>query len=1074
MKGPLDRTKVVLRHLPPTISQSNLVEHVDSRFAGRYRWLSFRPGKSRLRFQTSSPYPYAIFAICVTEAIHLQDFSFGSCVICLKFLDMPNGLKHLIYSRAYIDFIQPEDVIEFADFFNGHVFVNEKGTQFKTIVEYAPSQRVPKQWSKKDGREGTILKDPEYLEFLHFLAKPVENLPSAEIQLERKEAERAGAPKDAPIVTPLMEYVRQKRAAKGGARRIVMNGKSTRRAGGMSSRNPVSGKRTSTTMYVLRENSKGVISKDKSTYLLCQKQDDQNLEDNSVNLSALSRSDSAEGGSGGSGYTEMGKKKILLLKGKEKEICNVSGGPSLQQNAATPAKSSHISPPFKQNQQKREASGRIIRSILLNRDNRQNQPTSGSQSELRIQPSNQDRDKRPPRPPSVQSFPKDSNGAPEDKVVNNDLHAIHTEKQERPKRNKDRPDRGVWTPLRRSDGSHGSNDSLSSSTSQTSQVVDSAEEIHVDMKNDMLMTRGGEYRPIGSGRGSRYSDNGSYRHGGRRGSVYSIKDADGSSVLEGKPSKRGGSYENDICAGKPEADVIVIGSGIGGLCCGALLARYNQDVLVLESHDLPGGAAHSFEIKGYKFDSGPSLFSGFQSRGPQANPLAQVLDALGESLPCAKYDSWMVYVPEGEFLSRIGPTEFFKDLQTYAGPDAVQEWRKLLDAILPLSAAAMALPPLSIRGDLGVLSTAGARYALPLLKSFAQMGPQGALSATKLLRPFSEIVDSLELKDPFIRNWVDLLAFLLAGVKSDGVLSAEMIYMFSEWYKPGCCLEYPIHGSGALVDALVRGLTKFNGRLSLKSHVENIIVEDGRAIGVKLRGGQFVRAKKAVVSNASMWDTLNLLPKELVPKSYQERIKTTPQCESFMHLHLGFDAKDIREDLGIHHIVVNDWERGVDADQNVVLISVPSVLSPDLAPPGKHVLHAYTPGTEPFELWEGLDRRSNEYKELKNRRSEVMWKGVERALGSGFSRDKCEVKLVGTPLTHQRFLRRNRGTYGPAIKAGENTFPGHSTPIAQLLCCGDSTFPGIGVPAVAASGAIVANSLVSVSQHSELLDAVGI
>lgn len=54
---------------------------------------------------------------------------------------------------------------------------------------------------------------------------------------------------------------------------------------------------------------------------------------------------------------------------------------------------------------------------------------------------------------------------------------------------------------------------------------------------------------------------------------------------------------------------------------------------------------------------------------------------------------------------------------------------------------------------------------------------------------------------------------------------------------------------------------------------------------------QFIRAKKAVVSNASMWDTLNLLPKEVVPKSFLDRTKTTPQCESFMHLHLGFDAK---------------------------------------------------------------------------------------------------------------------------------------------------------------------------------------
>ncbi|KAM7254837.1 hypothetical protein ACFE04_020078 [Oxalis oulophora] len=55
---------------------------------------------------------------------------------------------------VYIDFKRAEDVIDFADFFNGHLFVNEKGTQFKTVVEYAPSQHAPKQWSKKDGREG--------------------------------------------------------------------------------------------------------------------------------------------------------------------------------------------------------------------------------------------------------------------------------------------------------------------------------------------------------------------------------------------------------------------------------------------------------------------------------------------------------------------------------------------------------------------------------------------------------------------------------------------------------------------------------------------------------------------------------------------------------------------------------------------------------------------------------------------------------------------------------------------------------------------------------------------------------
>ena len=78
--------------------------------------------------------------------------------------------------------------------------------------------------------------------------------------------------------------------------------------------------------------------------------------------------------------------------------------------------------------------------------------------------------------------------------------------------------------------------------------------------------------------------------------------------------------QNDV----PKADVVVIGRGIGGLCCAGLLARYEEDVLVLESHHQDRGVAHAFEVKGYKFDSSP-LFSGFQSSGHQANPFAQVI-----------------------------------------------------------------------------------------------------------------------------------------------------------------------------------------------------------------------------------------------------------------------------------------------------------------------------------------------------------------------------------------------------------------------------------------------------------------
>ena len=75
-------------------------------------------------------------------------------------------------------------------------------------------------------------------------------------------------------------------------------------------------------------------------------------------------------------------------------------------------------------------------------------------------------------------------------------------------------------------------------------------------------------------------------------------------------------------------DVVVIGSGIGGLSCAALAAKYGMSVACLESHSIPGGCAHSFEREGFTFDSGPSLWAGMSA--PSVNPLRQVLDAVGE------------------------------------------------------------------------------------------------------------------------------------------------------------------------------------------------------------------------------------------------------------------------------------------------------------------------------------------------------------------------------------------------------------------------------------------------------------
>ncbi|SPT18474.1 unnamed protein product [Triticum aestivum] len=418
MKDPAHRTKVVLRRLPPAIAQQAVVDQVDARFAGRYDWACFRPGNA--------------------------------------------SQKNHRYSRLYLNFKSPEDVVEFAEFFNGHVFVNEKGAQFKALVEYAPSQQVPKSNIKKDARQGTITKDPEYLEFLELISKPTEHLPSAEIQLERKEAERAAAGKEPPVVTPLMVYVRQQRAAKSMAQRSVSSRLSRKVAGVVTSSSSPS-KRSSerrrastSTQYVVRDNAK-----EKPTYILAPKRDDHTHREKII----AGTSDATSGGPSGSAQVIDGKKdKIVLLKGRARVDSNISDSSTPQQSVPP---SRNTPPSTNRQDQRNEASGRIIKTILSNKEGRHAIASSQHEQEGHI--ISAEKDKRPPRAPNSRSTVKDQTVENAEKNHYDDKHNhLHGsgpigEKVERHARNRDRPDRGVWAPRRYDKSASGGSTQASSS-----------------------------------------------------------------------------------------------------------------------------------------------------------------------------------------------------------------------------------------------------------------------------------------------------------------------------------------------------------------------------------------------------------------------------------------------------------------------------------------------------------------------------------------------------------------------------------------------------------------------------------
>ncbi|KAL2608345.1 hypothetical protein R1flu_026918 [Riccia fluitans] len=516
-----------------------------------------------------------------------------------------------------------------------------------------------------------------------------------------------------------------------------------------------------------------------------------------------------------------------------------------------------------------------------------------------------------------------------------------------------------------------------------------------------------------------------------------------------------------------EADVVVIGAGIGGLCCAGLLAKYGYKVVVCESHGVAGGAAHSFKRQGFEFDSGPSFHAGLSTK-PSINPLKQVLDALEEEVKCVQYKSWIGYLPEGTFKFTAEKEAYAAEIGRAGGERAAREWRELEAKMEPLANAAMGLPATALRPDLAVVLTAG--------KFLPGMLPYLPYTAD-LLSPFSKIVDQV-VKDPFLRRLIDLECFVLSGLLADSTITAEMVTMFTERHRKGGTIDYPLGGGGSIIAALVRGLKKFGGKLQLNSHVEQIVVENGRAVAVNLKttrgpskGRSTIRAKKAVISNASVWDTAKLLPpREGVSVPFLKRADATPKTESFVHLHLGIDATGLPSDLECHHLILNDWEKGVGAPQNVNLVSIPTVFDPSLAPAGHHVVHAYTAGNEPYSIWKGMDRRSPEYASLKEERSQCLWNALERIIPD--IRGRVKLKMVGTPLTHERFLRRTEGSYGPAIRAGKATWPGPFSEVPGLLHCGDSTLPGIGVPAVAASGMIAANALVPFWQQIDLLNQI--
>ena len=480
-------------------------------------------------------------------------------------------------------------------------------------------------------------------------------------------------------------------------------------------------------------------------------------------------------------------------------------------------------------------------------------------------------------------------------------------------------------------------------------------------------------------------------------------------------------------------DVIVIGSGIGGLVTATQLAAKGAKVLVLERYLIPGGSAGYFERQGYRFDVGASMIFGFGQQGT-TNLLTRALAAVGQSLETIADPVQIHYhLPQGLEVKVHRDYEKFLQELTARFPKEARGIRQFYDECWRVFNCLNAMELLSLE-ELGYL-----------LRVFFQH-PGACLGLVKYLPQNAGDIARRYISNPELLKFIDMECYCWSVVPADltPMINAGMV--FSDRHYGG--INYPKGGVGQIAEKLVEGLVQAGSEIRYQARVTKILTEKGRAIGVKLANGEKLLAKR-IVSNATRWDTFEkLLDADRLPKTEKTWGDRYQQSPSFLSLHLGVKADLLPPGTECHHILLDDWQQ-MESEQGTIFVSIPTLLDPSLAPPGHHIIHTFTPSW--MAAWQGLSPQNYQAKKEASAhhlidRLESIFPGLNAAL---------DYQEVGTPRTHRRFLGRQNGTYGPIPQRkllGLLGMPFNRTAIPHLYCVGDSTFPGQGLNAVAFSG----------------------
>ncbi len=497
-------------------------------------------------------------------------------------------------------------------------------------------------------------------------------------------------------------------------------------------------------------------------------------------------------------------------------------------------------------------------------------------------------------------------------------------------------------------------------------------------------------------------------------------------------------------------DVVVVGAGLGGLSTAGHLQAKGHEVVILEHHTKPGGYAHNFRERGYRFEVALHALDGMQ-KGGWAYAMFALLGVFDKVQMNRLDPFYTVAFPDFEISVRTDIPDYVEEVCSVF-PDEREGMTALFSALQRLGRDMARYAADMKRGQRVPMSEMIERY--PDM-SLAFSTPWAAFVAQYLKAPEAIALVST------------LWGYL--GLPPSSVSAGQLGLTLLSYHSSGAW--YPTGGSGAITRAMAETIEERGGVIHYRNTVTSITPDGPDHIVVTTDRGLDVHAR-AVVSNASPLATVGMLSEDLVDESWSSEIRSeTPALASFV-VYLGLD-KDVAAEGWDHHEFFDIGSYDLDAEYEAILagefdeagmiISNYTVVDPGCAPEGGSVIVLTVLAPWDYEdVWGtggDLDLYSDNerYKEIKEAVADVLIDRAEKRIPG--LRESIAVRKVATPLTNIRYVMAPQGSlYGreqTVMSQMNRRKP--TTPIPNLFLTG-AWIGGGGMTLAVGSGRSAANA----------------